>query len=67
MLAVFIRIFLRYVAGFLIAKGFLSQDMADLLAGEPELVAMIEVGIGLAIMTTVEGAYALAKRWGWTT
>jgi hypothetical protein len=37
--------------------------MADTLANDPEVVAMI----GIVIAAAVEGAYALAKRWGWTT
>jgi hypothetical protein len=63
MLAPYIRIGLRYIAGYLVIKGLMPQDMAETLANDPEVVAMI----GIVIAAAVEGAYALAKRWGWTT
>lgn len=63
----YLRILLRYAAGFLVARGILGQDMADLVAGDPEIIAMLEIGAGIAIAAIVEGWYRLAKRMGWTT
>lgn len=63
MSAVFIRIALRYVCGYLVIKNILPQDIADVIANDPDL-AMV---IGLAVALVVETAYGLAKRWGWTT
>jgi len=57
-----IRIVLRYGAGILLAKGLLPQEIADMLANDPEIAATC----GLAIMIGVEGCYALARRWGWS-
>lgn len=57
------RIFLRYVAGYLVIKGLVPQEVADLIANDPEFAALL----GAGLMFVVEGAYALAKRFGWQT
>jgi hypothetical protein len=60
-MSVFARILLRYLVGYLIAKG-LPEDVVHMIATDPETVAMIEVGAGAAI---IEGWYGLARRFGW--
>lgn len=57
------RIALRYLAGYLVLKGILPQDLADTIAADPELAALV----GGAIMVAVESFYAVAKRMGWKT
>lgn len=59
-----IRILLRVLAGFLVGKGFTE---AQTLAGDPELIALVETGIGAIIWVATEAWYALAKRFGWRT
>lgn len=66
-MTVYIRILLRYAAAYLVARGILGQDIANALAGDPEVIAMVELGAGLAIGAAVEGWYAFAKRRGWAT
>ena len=66
-MSAYIRIALRYAVGFLIAKGLLSADLGDLIAGDPNIVAFIEVTAGAAIAAGVERYYVLAKRYGWPT
>lgn len=59
-----IRIALRYLGVALATKGFIgAQD----LYGDPEVVALVEMGIGTAIAVGTEAWYALAKRFGWRT
>lgn len=57
------RIILRYIAGYLVLKGMVPQEVADLIASDPEFAALL----GAGIVFVVEGAYALAKRFGWQT
>ncbi|MEM9734228.1 MAG: hypothetical protein AAF903_12210 [Pseudomonadota bacterium] len=64
-MAAFIRIFLRYVAGVLIAHGVFSDADANQLISDPELVAAIEVGLGVIVGIAVEWWYAAARRFGW--
>ena len=52
------RIVIRYIVGAVI-----GMDAGDTLAGDPDLVTMLALGIGVA----VEVLYAIAKRKGWTT
>lgn len=66
MTAVIIRIALRWLAGALVAKGFLTDTQTDLFL-DPDLMSMIEVGAGLLIGALVEGWYYFAKRFGWST
>lgn len=61
------RILLRYVAMYFMTKGLLSQDMADALAGDPEVAALVDFAIGAIIAGATEGWYLLAKRMGWRT
>lgn len=61
-LAPYIRIGLRYVSGYLVFKAILPPDIADMLANDPEVVAVI----GAVIAGCVEGAYALARKFGWS-
>lgn len=65
MTAVIIRIALRYLAGALVAKGFLSPEDGSALAMDSELAQLLEVGAGLALGAAVEGFYYLANRFGW--
>lgn len=61
------RILLRYGAGFLVAKGLLFPDMGDALQRDPEILAALQVGLGLALAAASEGWYWLAKKLGWRT
>jgi hypothetical protein len=63
MLPVTARIILRYLAGFLLLKGIIPQDLADQIANDPDLVLLL----GAGIMLGVEGFYFVAKRMGWRT
>lgn len=54
------RILLRYVIG----ATFMGSDQIGVsLSTDPDLVAVVSLGLGLA----VEGIYAFAKRKGWAT
>lgn len=59
MTAPLIRIFLRYLSGFLIAKGILGAEYD--LSADPELVTLIGVAIG----AITEAFYIAARRLGW--
>jgi len=60
-----IRIGLRYGAGFLVARGLLGESDGNMLASDPEVAALIETGIGLALGAASEAWYYLAKRFWW--
>jgi hypothetical protein len=67
MTGVAVRIFLRYLAGVLVARGLLNPDDGLVFASDPDLAALIEAGAGFVIGASVESWYALAKRFGWST
>jgi len=52
------RIILRYAVGAIV-----GASQAELLIGDPDVVAIIALATGAA----VEAAYVLAKRRGWAT
>lgn len=66
MTAVLARIFFRYLAGALIAKGILSPSMGDFINTDPDVAAAVEIVTGLAIGAATEGFYILARRFGWS-
>lgn len=57
------RIIPRYVAGYLLLKQIIPQEIADMIARDPD----IALAVGAAMSAAAEGAYVLAKRLGWTT
>lgn len=59
----YLRIGLRYLAGYLVFKGVLPQEISTAIEQDPELTA----AVGALIALAVEGAYAFAKRAGWRT
>ncbi len=59
----YIRIALRYLAGYLVFKGILPQEISTTIENDPELAG----AVGALIMVAVEGAYAFARRMGWRT
>jgi hypothetical protein len=61
------RIFLRYAAMALVMWGWLAPADRQVLATDPELAGLLELGIGLAVMASTELWYWLAKRFGWAT
>lgn len=62
-MSVWFRIAARYMAGILLAYGIVPQDIADIIANDPEVAA----SIGLAIMGVIEIATVVARRLGWKT
>jgi hypothetical protein len=61
------RIFLRYLSGFLISAGLLLPADAAAIIGDPEIVNAVALALGTLAAAVTETAYALAKRWGWST
>ncbi|MGY5791899.1 hypothetical protein ACXHXM_16810 len=61
MTAVIARIALRYIAGALIAKGFLDAGTGNTLATDPDVLMLAGLGIG----ALTELAYVIAHRMGW--
>ena len=66
-MSVWIRIALRYAAGALVARGLIAQDVGDVLAGDPDVLAALEMLAGLAIGAGIEFYYRLAQQYGWPT
>jgi hypothetical protein len=65
--AAFARIILRYLAMALVMWGWLAPADRQMLASDPELAGLLEIGIGLSISLGTEAWYWLAKRMGWST
>lgn len=56
------RIILRYGVGAL-AGWAIGNELAD----DPDIAAIVTVGVSVAMGTAIEGWYWLAKRYGWRT
>lgn len=66
-MTVFIRIGLRYVAAFLVARGLLDPGLGDAVATDPDVLAAAHIVGGALAALVAEGWYWLAKRMGWST
>lgn len=65
MISVLARIILRYGAGALVAHGFLSDD--GLLSSDPDVLRLVEAGIGLGLSGATEAWYYIARKLGCAT
>ncbi|CAA2140428.1 hypothetical protein [Hyphomicrobium sp. ghe19] len=61
MISLIIRISLRYVAAFLMARGLLSPDVGMTLAADADVIQMIEVALGALVGVAAE-AWLYAER-----
>ena len=61
------RVLVRYVSGALVMKGLLDAGVGKQIASDPDLVALVQTGLGLLMSAVTEGFYWLAKRYGWKT
>lgn len=66
MIAVVIRIALRYGAGVLVARGLLGAGDAAVLSGDPDIQMALETGVGLALSAATEAWYVLARKFHWS-
>ena len=62
-----IRIGLRYGAGLLIMHGYLRPEDGAMISDDPELIAAMEIGLGMVAAVAAELWYWAAKRLGWRT
>lgn len=60
-----VRILLRYLIGLLVAKGFFAPELGNVFLADPEVIAELQILLGLALGAAVEGWYAMARRFGW--
>jgi hypothetical protein len=63
MIAVIIRIALRYGAAVLVARGLLGAGDAAALSADPDIQMALEAGVGLALSAAAEAWYVLAHHW----
>lgn len=61
------RILLRYLVGMALAFGWLPESVASQLSEDPDIVAMIEIGLPVLVGAATETWYAIAKRVGGAT
>lgn len=59
------RILLRYLSGILIARGLLSESDGAAFGMDPDILSLIEAGLGLALSAATELWYVAARRLGW--
>lgn len=59
----YVRVGLRYLAGYLVLKGLIPEEIARIIEEDPEL----SIIIGTALAGVVEWTYAKAKKLGWRT
>ena len=64
-MAPFVRIGLRYLGGYLAARGFLAQTDTGIF-DDPDLVAAISYGGAALCALASEVWYWAAKRFGWS-
>jgi hypothetical protein len=67
MTAVVARIILRYAAATLVAYGVLTSDLGEMLGGDEDAAAAVEIALGAVLGMVTEGWYYVAKRYGWST
>lgn len=61
------RVLLRYCVGILTGIFFLSDEVAQRLATDPDVVQLTSMLLAAVGTVLAEGLYFLAKRYGWRT
>ena len=61
------RIVLRYLSGALVAWGLVSPETGAVIVADPDLQAVLLMGIGGALAAATEAFYARARRSGGPT
>lgn len=59
-----VRIASRYLTGLIVGAGLASAATGAAVVGEPAVQTLLTLVIGGGLTALVEGAYALAKRYG---
>ncbi|WP_045834463.1 hypothetical protein [Hyphomicrobium sp. 99] len=62
---IILRIGLRYVAAFLMARGLLSPDIGTTLAADDDVIQMIEVALGSLVGVAAEVWLYAERKFGW--
>lgn len=66
-MSVWIRIALYLVAGWLYGKGYIGEEVRDLITTDPAMAASIEAAIAMMFAAIPMVWWRLAKRFGWAT
>ena len=61
------RIILRVLSGYLMAGGWIPEDMAAEISADPDVLQVVQAGVGGTVWAATETWYWLAKKWGWRT
>ena len=64
---VLMRIALRYLAGALVAWGLVSPETGAVIVADPDLQALLLIGVGGLLGAATEALYARARRSGGPT
>jgi len=65
MASIIVRICLRYIAAFLVARGVLPADVSEMIASDADIAAGIEIAAGAGIGAATEAWLYLERRYGW--
>jgi hypothetical protein len=57
MTAILIRIFIKYGAAALVARGILTHDISDSLASDPDIAMALNIIVGGALGCVAEGCH----------
>lgn len=66
-MAVIVRIFLVWLAGYLFASGAINESLMRTLATDAEVAALVQAGLSAAVTGIWALWWRLAKRFGWST
>lgn len=59
------RIISRYIVGAILMKAGIDATTAASVGADPDVVVVVQAGVGLGVAVVTEGFYALARRFGW--
>lgn len=66
-MTVWIRIALYVLAGFAYGRGWIGDEVRDIITTDPEMVIWVERAIFAAILLIPASWWRAAKRFGWPT
>lgn len=64
---VYTRILIHVLAGWLLASGYINEEVKSLLTDDPEFALAIQTAIAAAVHGVGVAWWRLSKRMGWAT
>lgn len=66
-MTVYVRILLQVLAGYLLASGYINEEVKSLIVDDPTVAVGIQIALAAIVHAAGLAWWRIAKRLGWST